>query len=79
MSEKATNTSNNMSKAAQMYKSMKPIAIKPSHKGLFTAKANKAGMSVQGEASKVLSAPKGQYSPAARKQANFAKNASKWH
>jgi hypothetical protein len=50
------------------------IFIKPSHKGLFTAKAKSAGSSVQGYASKVLAAPKGKFSPSTRKQANFAKN-----
>lgn len=54
------------------------IHIKPENKGKFTAKANAAGMGVQEFASKVLSAPEGRYSPATRKQANFARNASKW-
>lgn len=54
------------------------IKIKKSHEGLFTAKAKKAGMSVQAFAKKVLSAPEGKYSPATRKQANFAKNAKAW-
>ena len=54
------------------------IHINPANKGKFTAKAKAAGMGVQAYASKVLSAPEGKYSPATRKQANFAKNASKW-
>lgn len=54
------------------------IHIDPTHKGDFTAKANAAGMSVQEFASHVLSAPEGHYSPSTRKQANFARNASKW-
>jgi len=54
------------------------IHIKPSHKGLFTKKARAAGQSVQGFAGKVLSAPKGRYSAATRRQANFARNAKKW-
>jgi len=54
------------------------IHIKESHEGIFTAKANSAGMGVQEYASKVLSAPEGRYDPSTRKQANFAKNASKW-
>lgn len=54
------------------------IEIKPENKGKFTAKANAAGMSVQAFASKVLNAPEGVYSPATRKQANFAKNAAGW-
>ena len=53
------------------------IHIKPSHKGLFTAKAKKAGMGVQSFASKVLSAPKGKYSGSTRKEANFARNAKR--
>jgi len=55
------------------------IYIKPSHKGLFTKKATAAGQSVQGFASKVLAAPKGKYSAATRKQANFARQAKKWN
>ena len=54
------------------------ININPANKGKFTAKANSAGMGVQGYASKVLAAPKGAYPPATRKQANFAKNATKF-
>lgn len=56
----------------------KAPTIKKSHKGLFTAKAKKAGMSVQGYASKVLS-PSSRASSTTKKQANFAKNASKWN
>jgi hypothetical protein len=55
------------------------IRIKPENRGKFTAKANAAGMGVQEFASKVLSAKEGTYSPATRKQANFARNASKWN
>ena len=54
------------------------IHIKESHEGLFTAKANAAGMGVQEFATKVLRAPEGHYDSSTRKQANFAKNASKW-
>lgn len=54
------------------------IKIKPANKGKFTKKAKAAGSSVQGYASKVLNAPKGKYSAATRKQANFARNAKKW-
>lgn len=54
------------------------ININPANKGKFTAKAKAAGMGVQAFASKVLGAPEGKYSPATRKQANFARNASKW-
>jgi len=53
------------------------IKIKPSHEGLFTAKAKKAGMSVQAFAAKVL-ANKDKYPAATVKQATFAKNAKKW-
>ena len=54
------------------------IKIKPSREGVFTAKARRAGMGVQAYARKVLAAPDGRYSPATRKQANFAKNAKRW-
>jgi hypothetical protein len=54
------------------------ININPANKGKFTAKANKAGMGVQSFASKVMGAPEGKYSPSTRRQANFARNASKW-
>lgn len=56
----------------------KPISIKPSHEGLFTAKAKRAGMGVQAFAKKVLAAPVGKYSPSTRKQASFAKSAASW-
>ncbi len=51
----------------------KPIHIKKSHEGLFTAKAKKAGMPVQAYAAKVLK-PGSKASPATKKQANFARN-----
>lgn len=54
------------------------IHIAPSKKGTFTAAATKHGMGVQEFASKVLAHPEN-YSPAMRKKANFARNASKWH
>lgn len=54
----------------------KPIKIKKSTRGSFTAAAKRAGKSVQAEASSVLSNPKA--SPAMRKKANFARNAAKW-
>ena len=53
--------------------------IKKSKRGTFTKAANAHNSSVQGFASKVLSAPKGKYSAAMRKKANFARNAAKWH
>ena len=52
------------------------IHIKKANKGKFTAMANKAGKSVQGEATAVLSNPNA--SPQAKKRAQFAKNASHW-
>ena len=54
----------------------KPIKIKPSQKGTFKAMAKKAGRSVQAEASAVLNNPRA--SAAAKKKANFARNAAKW-
>ena len=53
------------------------IKIKPSHKGLFTAKAKAAGMSVQAYAAKVMRDPNAD--AATKKQANFAINATKFH
>ena len=53
------------------------IHINPAHKGEFTAKAKKAGMSVQAYAKKVL-APGSKASAATKKQANFARNAPKF-
>lgn len=53
------------------------IRIKPSKRGTFTAAASKHNMGVQEFASKVLANPE-DYSPAMRKKANFARNASKW-
>jgi len=51
--------------------------IDPSHRGRFTRKAKAAGMSTQQYASKVM-ANKGQYTAATVKQANFARNATKF-
>lgn len=53
------------------------IKIDPSKRGTFKAQATKMGMGVQEAASKILNAPKGKYSPAMRKKANFAKNFAK--
>lgn len=53
------------------------INIKESHKGLFTKKADRAGMGVQQFARHVL-ANKEDYPTSTIKQANFARNASKW-
>lgn len=55
----------------------KPIRIKPSKKGTFTAAAKKAGKSVQAEARAVLANPNA--SAAMKKKANFARNAAKWN
>lgn len=54
------------------------ININPAHKGRFTKKAKAAGKSVQAEAKAVL-APGSHASAETRKQANFARNAAKWH
>ena len=54
------------------------IHIKKSKRGTFTKAAKAHGSSVQGFANKVLRAPKGKYSAAMRKKANFAKNAAGW-
>jgi hypothetical protein len=53
------------------------ININPANKGKFTASANRAGMSVQDFASKVL-ANKEDYSSTQVKRANFARNAASW-
>ena len=57
---------------------MDGIKIKKSKRGTFTKAAKGHDSSVQGFASKVLSAPKGKYSAAMRKKANFAVQAKKW-
>lgn len=54
------------------------IKIKPGNEGKFTAKAKRAGMSVQAYAKKVL-ANKEKYPASTVKQANFARNAAKWN
>lgn len=61
-----------------IYKTGGEIHIKESHKGLFTQKAEKAGMGVQEFASHVL-ANKDNYSHETIKQAVFAQNAAKWN
>ena len=53
------------------------IHIKKSHEGLFTEKANRAGMGVQEYASHVL-ANKENYPTSTVRQANFARNAKKF-
>ena len=57
---------------------MDSIKIKKSKRGTFTKAAKAHGSSVQGFAKKVLHAPKGKYSAAMRKKANFAANTAKW-
>lgn len=54
------------------------IHIAKSKEGTFTAAATKHNMGVQEFANYVLSHPD-KFSPAMRKKANFARNASKWH
>jgi hypothetical protein len=54
------------------------IHIKKSKEGAFTAKAKRAGKSVSAYAAQVLK--KGsKASTSTKKQANFARNARKWH
>ena len=53
------------------------IHINPKNKGKFTAKAKKAGKSVQAEATAVLNDPKA--TELQRKRAQFAKNARKFN
>lgn len=65
-------------KKPNSYKTGGEIHIKKSHEGLFTQKADRAGMGVQEFASHVL-ANKENYSSETIKQANFARNAAKWH
>lgn len=55
----------------------KPIKIKKSTRGTFTAAAKKDGKSVQAEAAAVLKSPTA--SPKMKKKANFARNAAKWN
>lgn len=55
----------------------KPIKIKKKNEGKFTAKAKKAGKSVQAEATAVLNDPDA--SGLQKKRANFAKNAAGWN
>lgn len=57
-------------------KKRKPIKIKASKRGTFTAAAKKSGMSVQAKAAAVLRDPNA--SPAMKKKANFARNAAKF-
>jgi len=54
------------------------INIKPSHEGLFTAKAVAAKMSVQAFAAHVMANPK-DFDAKTRLQARFALNAKKWN
>lgn len=54
------------------------IHIKESTKGSFTKAAKSSGMSVQEKAASVLK-PGSKASPAMKKKANFARNASTWH
>lgn len=65
-------------KKPNSYKAGGEINIKKSHEGLFTQKANRAGMGVQEFASHVL-ANRQNYSSDTIKQAVFAQNTAKWH
>ena len=51
--------------------------LNPAHAGDFTAKAKKAGMTVQQYANFVLR-PGSKADATTKKQANFARNAKKW-
>jgi hypothetical protein len=53
------------------------IRIDPKNEGKFTENARRAGVGVQEYATEVLR-PGSRASVATRKQANFARNASKW-
>jgi hypothetical protein len=53
------------------------IHIKKSHEGIFTRAAKRAGEGVQEHAQSVLKSAHA--SGKAKKQANFARNAAKWH
>lgn len=53
---------------------MNPIHLNPAHKGQFTAKAKKHGMTVAQFAAYVLN-HKDKFDPETVKQANFARNA----
>jgi len=52
------------------------IHIKKSKRGTFTRMAKSRGLSVQAAAAKILADPNA--SPAAKRKANFARNAAKW-
>jgi len=58
------------------YPGRPPIKIKKSKQGTFRAIARKRGLSVQAAAAKILADPHA--SPAAKKKANFARNAARW-
>ena len=73
----AVNTSSSFSPLGNAFADGGGIHIKPSHKGLFTEKANRAGMGVQAYASHVL-ANKEDYPSSTVKQANFARNSKSW-
>jgi hypothetical protein len=57
-----------------MNKGYTPPHIKKSHLGLFTKEAEAHGQTPVNFAMHVLHAPKGQYSGAVRKRANFVHN-----
>lgn len=74
---KNNNTTGSFGAIANRFADGGGIHIKPSHRGLFTEKADRAGMGVQAYASHVL-ANKEDYPTSTIRQANFAKNASGW-
>ena len=65
------------SKGKRVYKNGGSIDIAPEKRGTFKAQATRMGMGVQEAASTILAAPKGKYSPAMRRKANFARNFAK--
>lgn len=72
----ASNQSSNL--LSSWYANGGSIYIKPSRRGLFTEKAKRAGQGVQEYAAHVL-ANKEDYPTSTVRQANFARNASKWN
>ena len=65
------------SKGIRVKKNGGSIDIAPEKRGTFKAQATRMGMGVQEAASTILAAPKGKYSPAMRRKANFARNFAK--
>lgn len=74
---KNNNTTGSFGATANRFADGGGIHIKPSHRGLFTEKANRAGMGVQAYASHVL-ANREDYPTSTIRQANFARNSKSW-